>query len=107
LAVRSLILVSGGSVIAILTFLGNLWTKDDALARMTAHHLQRSLVLLVVVIYGYAGVPIDGQSVDVLVLQFKTARARTAAGRSPRLTESEAINRRDNVSHSTISRLTI
>jgi hypothetical protein len=48
LAIRSLILVSGGSVIAILTFLGNLWTKDDALARLTAQHMQRSLILLVV-----------------------------------------------------------
>jgi hypothetical protein len=39
LAIRSLILVSGGALIAILTFLGNLWTKDDAIAQGIAHSM--------------------------------------------------------------------
>jgi hypothetical protein len=36
-AIRSMILVSGGALIAILTFLGNLWTKSDGVAQQIAH----------------------------------------------------------------------
>ena len=36
MTIRSLILVNGGAAIGILTFLGNLWTKDAALAKASA-----------------------------------------------------------------------
>lgn len=72
-------------------------------------------------IYGYARVSTDGQSVDAQVRQLRTAGARgVRLGRKPKLTPhqvKEALRCRDagepvpeiartyNVSHSTISRL--
>ncbi|SRR6266436_838530 len=80
LAIRSLILVSGGSVIAILTFLGNLWTKDDALARMTAQHLQRSLVLLVVAL-GLSVLTAVGGYVSALAHVYRLTKPRSIFAR--------------------------
>jgi uncharacterized BrkB/YihY/UPF0761 family membrane protein len=81
LAIRSLILVSGGSVIAILTFLGNLWTKDDALARMTAQHLQRSLVLLVVALVASVVTAVLGY-VSALAQVYRLTKPRSFLGRN-------------------------
>jgi hypothetical protein len=39
LAIRTLIAVSGGALIAILTFIGNLLTKDEAIARSIANSM--------------------------------------------------------------------
>jgi hypothetical protein len=80
LAIRSLILVSGGSVIAILTFLGNLWTKDDVLARMTAQHLHQSLVLLVVAL-GLSVLTAVGGYASALAHVYRLANPRSAFGR--------------------------
>jgi hypothetical protein len=81
LAIRSLILVSGGSVIAILTFLGNLWTKDDALARLTAQHLQHSLVLLVVALVASVVTAVLGY-VSALAQVYRLTKAHSFLGRN-------------------------
>jgi hypothetical protein len=43
LAVRSLIVVSGGALLAILTFIGNLWTKSDVVAQNIAHSMASAI----------------------------------------------------------------
>jgi hypothetical protein len=43
LAIRSLILVSGGALIVILTFIGNLWTKNDVVAQGVAQSMATAL----------------------------------------------------------------
>ena len=48
LGIRSLILVNGGAIIGILTFLGNLWTKDDAAAKATAAAVAPALSFFII-----------------------------------------------------------
>jgi hypothetical protein len=49
LAIRTINLASGGAVIAVLTFLGNLWTKqDDAVAAQIAQQLKWPIILFAV-----------------------------------------------------------
>jgi hypothetical protein len=45
LGIKSLILVSGGAILAIMTFIGNLWARehDDALAKAIAAHMTVAL----------------------------------------------------------------
>lgn len=47
-AIRSLILVNGAAVVAVLTFLGNLWTKDSATARAAAQGIGTAITSFVV-----------------------------------------------------------
>lgn len=46
--IRSLILVNGAAVAGILTFLGNLWTKDGPMARATAQGIGPAMKYFVI-----------------------------------------------------------
>ncbi len=46
-AIRGLVLINGGAVVAILAFLSNLWTQDNASAKVLAAGLQTPMALFV------------------------------------------------------------